>query len=59
MNEIVDLIGNFGFPIGLVIYLFTRFEKRLTETIQTIERLENTIQETTREIINNKGEKEL
>lgn len=57
MSEIAELIGNFGFPIALVIYLFTRFEKRLTEAIETIEKLEETIQETTNKIIH-KGEKD-
>lgn len=45
MEEIVNMIGNFGFPIVLVIYLFTRFEKQITEVIESIERLEEFIKE--------------
>lgn len=56
MEEIANLISNFGFPIVLVIYLFTRFEKRLTEVIDTIERLEDLMKEMTNKPIH-KGEK--
>lgn len=49
METIATLIGNFGFPIALVIYLFTRFEKKLTEVIQLIEDLETLLKENNRE----------
>ena len=45
MEEVANLISNLGFPILLVIYLFTRFEKRLTEVTELIERLEILIKE--------------
>ena len=45
MEEMADLISNLGFPIVLVIYLFTRFERLFTEVIDSIERLEDLIQE--------------
>ena len=45
MEEMAHLISNFGFPIVLVIYLFTRFERLFTEVIDSIERLEDLIQE--------------
>ena len=45
MEEMANLISNFGFPIVLVIYLFTRFERLFAEVIDSIERLEDLIQE--------------
>ncbi|WP_373836113.1 YvrJ family protein [Jeotgalibaca arthritidis] len=49
MEEIVTMIGNFGFPIVLVIYLFTRFEKQITEVTESIERLEERVKESYKE----------
>ena len=37
MEEMANLISNFGFPIVLVIYLFTRFERLFAEVIDSIE----------------------
>lgn len=31
MEEVINLIANFGFPIALVIYFLARFEKKLEE----------------------------
>lgn len=45
MEELVTLISNFGFPIMMVIYLLTRFEKSFTQVIKSIEKLEDTIKE--------------
>lgn len=47
MEDIVNMIGNFGFPIFLVVYLFTRFEKLITEVIRSIEELEDFIKNNT------------
>lgn len=41
----VAIIGNFGFPIAITIYLFIRFEKKLTELEKVITSLSNTIKE--------------
>lgn len=31
MEDIINMIANFGFPIALVIYFLARFEKKLEE----------------------------
>ncbi|MBB2480726.1 YvrJ family protein [Bacillus sp. APMAM] len=36
-----SLIGNFGFPVGLTIYLLLRFEKKIERLTEAIERLRN------------------
>jgi hypothetical protein len=41
----VAIIGNFGFPIAITIYLFIRFEKRLAELEKVITDLSNIIKE--------------
>lgn len=45
MEEVANLISNFGFPIVLVIYLFTRFERLFKEVIESIERMEDLIKD--------------
>lgn len=45
--DLFQMIGNFGFPIVITIYLFHRFEKK-------IERLEQVIQELSKVISSNK-----
>ncbi len=43
IEEFINLLANFGFPIFLVIYLLSRFEVLLKEMSQAILQLENTI----------------
>ena len=46
MEEIINVIENFGFPVVLVIYLLTRFEKRFLKVIESIEELESLLRKT-------------
>ncbi|MEB2280562.1 YvrJ family protein [Lysinibacillus xylanilyticus] len=39
----ISLIGNFGFPIALTVYLFVRFEKKLDKLEATIMELSEAI----------------
>ena len=39
--EWVILTGNVGFPIVITVYLLTRFEKRIEDLTQAIEKLES------------------
>ena len=57
MKEVIDLIENFGFPIALVIYLFTRFEKRFIKVIKSVEELENLLKKLLHKKKKNKGER--
>lgn len=43
IEEFINLLANFGFPIFLVIYLLSRFEVLLKEMSQAILQLEKTI----------------
>lgn len=45
MEDFTNLIGNFGFPIVLVIYLFVRFEKLISEITRSLEQVKQLIQE--------------
>ncbi|MFD0768955.1 YvrJ family protein [Bacillus sp. CGMCC 1.60114] len=40
----VSLIGNYGFPIALAIYLLIRFEKRIEKLTDSIDTLKEVIQ---------------
>lgn len=46
MEDIINLIDIFGFPVVLVIYLLTRFEKRFIKVIESIEELERLLRKT-------------
>lgn len=39
MEEYINVIGNLGFPIALVIYFLARFEKKIGELSKTLELL--------------------
>lgn len=43
MNDFVNILGNFGFPIFLVVYLLGRFENLFKDMTNSINQLENTI----------------
>lgn len=39
MEEIITIIGNFGFPIALVFYFLLRFEQKIDQLSKTLETL--------------------
>ncbi len=39
----ISLIGNFGFPIAITVYLFVRFERKLSDLEKVILELSNGI----------------
>ncbi|MBK0348282.1 YvrJ family protein [Aerococcaceae bacterium zg-ZJ1578] len=41
MEDIITIIGNFGFPIALVFYFLFRFEQKIDQLSKTIEALSN------------------
>ncbi|OZT10618.1 YvrJ family protein [Priestia aryabhattai] len=44
MNQIITMMGNFGFPVVIAVYLLLRFEKKieeLTEKINDIKKIKN------------------
>ncbi|WP_035512872.1 YvrJ family protein [Halalkalibacillus halophilus] len=43
MEMIQDIIGNFGFPIAITIYLLVRFEKKIAELTSAIATLKENI----------------
>lgn len=43
LKELVQLVQNVGFPIGVSIYLLVRLEKKLDELTSSIRILEKTI----------------
>lgn len=43
MDEIIAVIGNVGFPIGISIYLLVRIEGKLDNLTNSINDLSNTI----------------
>ncbi|WP_326908136.1 YvrJ family protein [Sedimentibacter sp. MB31-C6] len=43
MDEILTLIGNFGFPIVVAVYLLVRIEKKLSELTESIHELTTAI----------------
>jgi len=44
-TNIIQLIGNFGFPMALAIYLLLRFENRLESLKSAIDKLAETMRE--------------
>ena len=42
-NEFIQIIGNFGFPVAITIYLLLRFEKRIDSLNSSIDKLSNII----------------
>lgn len=49
MPQWIAVLGNFGFPIAITIYLFIRFEKKLEKLELVITQLGEIIKETRRE----------
>ncbi|MDL0420311.1 YvrJ family protein [Caldifermentibacillus hisashii] len=45
MPEWILILGNFGFPIAITIYLFMRFEKKLEKLENVIIQLSETIRD--------------
>lgn len=43
MDEIITIIGNVGFPIGISIYLLVRIEEKLDNLTNSINELSNII----------------
>lgn len=43
MQEIVDLVGNLGFPIAVTLYLLIRIEGKLELLTQSINRLSQSL----------------
>lgn len=41
----IMILGNFGFPIAITIYLFIRFEKKLEQLEKVIMELSNVIKD--------------
>jgi len=44
MPQWVMILGNFGFPIAITVYLFLRFEKKIEKLESVIVQLNETIQ---------------
>ncbi|WP_313894652.1 YvrJ family protein [Psychrobacillus sp.] len=42
-GNIVQLIGNFGFPIVVTIYLLHRFENKIDSIVNAIHSMENVV----------------
>ena len=42
-NEIVNLVGNMGFPIGITIYVLIRLESKMDKLNESINKLTNVI----------------
>lgn len=49
MPQWIAILGNFGFPIAITIYLFIRFEKKLEKLELAITQLGEVIKETRRD----------
>lgn len=47
-SEFVQVLGNFGFPVALVIYLLFRFEKRIDKLRESIDKLSEIINDMNR-----------
>lgn len=43
MDELVNIIGNFGFPIAVTIYLLVRIESKLAQLTESIHELTTAI----------------
>ncbi|MBR7554935.1 YvrJ family protein [Allobacillus sp. GCM10007491] len=39
LDNVIDLIGNIGFPIVITFYLLFRFERKIDELTETIAKL--------------------
>jgi len=48
-TEWISIMGNFGFPIAITIYLFFRFEKKLETLESSINHLSEVIKDLKRE----------
>jgi YvrJ protein family len=48
INQWVMLLGNFGFPVVVAVYLLMRFEKKIEALTIVINNLQNTIRENSR-----------
>lgn len=44
----IAILGNFGFPIAITVYLFVRFEKKIEKLEFAISELSQVIQDTRR-----------
>ena len=49
MPQWISILGNFGFPIAITIYLFVRFEKKLDKLELVIVELGEIIKDTRRD----------
>lgn len=49
MPQWITILGNFGFPIAITIYLFLRFERKLEKLEGVIVQLAEVIKESRRE----------
>ncbi|MCY9026595.1 YvrJ family protein [Priestia megaterium] len=49
MPQWISILGNFGFPIAITIYLFSRFEKKLEKLELVIVELGEIIKDTRRD----------
>lgn len=43
MEDIISMIGNFGFPIAITVYLLVRIESKLNQLTQSIHELTTAI----------------
>ncbi len=43
MEEIINIIGNFGFPIAITVYLLVRIESKLNQLTESIHELTTAI----------------
>lgn len=44
-SDVITIIGNFGFPIAITIYLFIRFERKIENLESSIIKLSNVIKD--------------
>lgn len=49
MSQWINVLGNFGFPIWITIYLFVRFEKKIDNLETAITRLGEVIKDSRKE----------
>lgn len=42
---LINILGNFGFPVMITIYLFVRFEKKIENLASVISELKNAVKE--------------
>jgi hypothetical protein len=53
MEELAALLTNYAFPVAISMYLLTRLEKRLGDLEKSISKLENTVDSTLKNAIQN------